>query len=195
MKKYNTSSGEVSGIVIVLVIVVVIIAGVIFGVIKFTANKKTEASKSNTVTQTVEKPKPVYDTTIGNVKFSLVSSDYIGRVIKAKSSYEKDVTTTEQFVRVVIGAQNKGKSNLTQYSWDVGNIVDSEGRNFVSINDQAYSLLPKPDLCGAILKPEFTPTTCVKYYEVSNKSTNLKIVVKVTDPKKQDAVLDLNLGE
>ena len=37
--------------------------------------------------------------------------------------------------------------------------------------------LPDPDLCGALLKPEFEPTPCVRIYEVSTVSKNFKIQV------------------
>ena len=97
---------------------------------------------------------------------------------------------------MVVGAQNKSKVNLPQYSWDLGNIVDEEGRNFVPITNQAYFWLPVPDLCGALLKPEFDPIPCTRLYEVSKESTKLKIQVltlSATSSKKDQALLDLNV--
>ena len=62
-------------------------------------------------TQPPEPPKPVYEVTLGDVRFLLQSSEDLGKVIKSKSQYEKDLTTTEKFIKVVIAAQNKGKNN------------------------------------------------------------------------------------
>jgi len=192
----NLESGQTSKIIIILALVVLVIIVIAFGITKFVTNKKEDASKpsnSSSVTNNPpEPPKPVYEVTLGDVRFLLQSSEDLGKVIKSKSQYEKDLTTTEKFIRVVIAAQNKGKNNIAQYSWNVGNIVDSEGRNFLPIN--SYSLQPKPDLCGALLKPEFEPISCVRYYEVSKISTKLKVSVRATVPKKNDGFIDLNLN-
>jgi len=114
-------------------------------------------------------------------------------------SYPPDLVTTEKFIKVTIGAQNKGKSNVLQSSWDIGNIIDSDGRNFIPIINQAYFWLPKIDLCGSILKPEFEPTPCVKIYEVSKASDSLKIEVNATldlnSSKKQKSFVDLLVTE
>ncbi len=139
--------------------------------------------------------KPIYETKIDNIKFILESSEDMGNILKSQSSYEKDLTTTERFIKVVIGAQNKGVGSIPQYSWDVGDIVDSDGRRFVNINNKAYSWLPRPDLCGALLKPEFDPIPCVKYYEISKASTKLKVIIKVTPPKQEESFIDLNLNQ
>lgn len=191
----SSESGQTSKIIIILALVVIVIIVIAFGVTKFIATKKQGASKSEVPGDTTTKPseptKPIYETTLSDIKFILESSEDLGNVLKSNVSYQKDLTTTERFIRVVIGAQNKEKNNIAQYAWNVGNIVDSDGRNFVSINDKAYSLLPKPDLCGALLKPEFEPIPCVKYYEVSKISTNLKVTVKVTVPKNKESLIDL----
>jgi len=79
---------------------------------------------------------------------------------------------------VTIGAQNKGTANIEERSWDIENIVDSDGRNFVPL--EGYSVdpwLPISNFCGALLKPEFDPVPCTKMYEVSKKSAGLKIRV------------------
>jgi hypothetical protein len=103
------------------------------------------------------------------------------------------LSTTEKFIKVTVAAQNKGKVNLPQFSWDIGNLVDSDGRNFVPINEKAYYFLPQPSLCGEVLKPEFEPTPCVKLYEVSKASTNLKIMLTAsgTTSKKEAALIDI----
>jgi len=191
--KQNLESGEMSKILIFLLVAVFVVIIIVYGIIKFTSgNKQKDISNinDNSIVVTPELPSPVYNITLGDIKFSVELNENLGNTLKSQSSYVEDLVTTEKFIKVVIGAQNKGKNNVPQYSWEVGNIVDSEGRNFVSINDKAYSYVPKPDLCGAILKPEFQPVPCVKYYEVSKASKNLKIVVKITEPKKE-ALLDL----
>lgn len=196
--EFNKQSGQISKKLIISAIIVFVIIAIVYAVIKFISVRKSETLKTENSSQSQneipEVPKPVYDATLGDVKFLLKSSQNLGNILKSPSSYEKDLVTTEKFIKVIIGTQNKGKNNIAQYSWSVGNVVDSEGRNFVSINNQAYSWLPKPDLCGALLKPEFEPIPCVNYYEVSKESTGLKIVVTITTPKKQESLIDLNLN-
>lgn len=191
----NKSSGKISKVLIILAAVLLVVIVVVFVVIRVAATKKSQTSLVNSSTpQKPEPPKPVYETTIGDIRFLLISSEDLGNFLKAKSSYEPDLKTTEKFIKVVIGAQNKGKNNTDQYFWDIGNIVDSEGRNFIPDN-QAYYFLPRPDLCGSVLKPEFRPISCVKIYEVSRLSKNLKIEVKVGDSKKQPSFIDLKLTQ
>jgi|SRR3989344_67181 len=190
--KRNFQSGQVSKILIVLMVIIFVVIVIIYGATKFFGNRVAKNSGSiSKETIIPEIPKPVYEITLGDTKFLVELYQDLGSVLKSPTSYESDLTTTERFIKVTVGAQNKGKNNVAQYSWDVGNIVDSDGRNFVSINDKAYSHLPKPDLCGALLKPEFKPVPCIKYYEVSKASKDLKVVVKITEPKKQEALLDL----
>jgi hypothetical protein len=77
-----------------------------------------------------------------------------------------------------MGAQNVGKENISERSWDIENIVDSEGREFVPLDSYAVGdWLPDPNLCQTLLKPAFDPTPCVKIYEVSKKSSGFKIRV------------------
>ena len=93
------------------------------------------------------------------------------------SSWQKDITTTERFVKVTIGAQNQGDQNIEAQVWSLGDIVDSDGRHFTSSQYDIDSWLPQPNLCGTLLKPAFDPTPCVKIYEVSKVSKGLKIEV------------------
>ena len=102
----------------------------------------------------------------------------------------KDLITTERFIKVTIGAQNKGKENIKKNTWDIENIVDSEGRNYISLDYAANPWMSDPDLCGELLKPEFSPTPCSKIYEVSKISSGLKIRV-VDTKKKTEALIDL----
>lgn len=127
----------------------------------------------------------------------------LGNVLKGSQSrnpsWQKDLPTTERFIKVTIGAQNKGLTNIKEQVWDIGNIVDSEGRNFTSSQYNVDSWLPDPNLCGALLKPDFEPASCVKIYEVSKVSKGLKIQVislkkvgnEYPSDKKDTALIDL----
>ena len=183
-------SGQVSKIFIILAAAILVVIIIIFAVMGATRVKKPSGGEAPAEGA---EPQPVYETTIGDIRFLYESARDLGRVITAKTYYEQKLTTTDKFVKVVIGAQNKGKRDTEEYLWDVGNIVDSAGRNFVSINNEAYGFLPQPDLCGAVLKPEFEPTPCVKLYEVSAISGKLKVDVSVRQggAKKQKAYIDL----
>lgn len=136
-------------------------------------------------------PKPVYEVQMEDIRFVLELSEELGNVLQSSQTYVTKLTTTEKFIKVTVGAQNKGKGNIAPYTWDLGNIIDSEARNFVPITNRAYAFLPQPDLCGDLLKPEFDLTPCVRIYEVSKISTGLKVEVILTSPKKDKALLDL----
>lgn len=186
----NNQSGQISRILIILAVIVFVGIIVVFSVTKIIQTKRSAESSG-----IEEPPKPVYETTIGEVKFLFKSARNLGSVLMPKESYGKSLITTERFIEVTVGAQNKGKNNIDQYSWDLGNIIDSDGRNFLADN-RVYEWLPQPDLCGALLKPEFEPTPCVKIYEVSKESKELKIEVKFGEDgalKKQTSILDLKL--
>lgn len=193
IKHINNQSGKISKVLLILAAVVLVAIVIIFLVTRIVASRKSQDSNQNgtTTPTTQEPPKPVYEAQLEDIRFLLLTSLDLGNVLKAKSTYQRDFTTTEKFIEVVIGAQNKGKNNTEPYSWDMGNIVDSDGRNFIPITNQAYEWLPRPDLCGALLKPEFEPIPCVRIYEVSKESAGLKVEVKITGPKKQSTLLDL----
>ena len=195
--KTNKSSGKISKILLILAVVLLVVIVVVYVIVIGAVKKKSQTSPTNSsstssIPEKPEPPKPVYEATIQDVKFLFISAKNLGSVLKARSQYEKDLNSTERFIKVTVGAQNKGKNNLPQYSWDIGNIVDSEGRNFIPDN-RAYYFLPKPDLCGAILKPEFKYTPCVKIYEVSKQSKDLKIEVKTNNAKQKPLFLDLKI--
>jgi len=201
--KFNTSAGQISRVLIIVAVLVLVTIVVVYFVIKMTAGKRQQAQTVNNSAAETENapPKLVLETTIGDVKFIFQSAKNLGNTIQGSTntySTPQTITTTERFIKVIIGAQNKGKSNVPLHAWDIGNIVDSDGRNFISINDKASFLVPKPNLCGAILKPEFDPVPCVKIYEVSKISKNLKIEVLFSAPgstKKQKSLIDLEINE
>lgn len=200
MKQHtHYSSGKTSTILLICAVILILMIAIVFAVVKVNSSKKptTQTTITTTTENTNEPPPPLYETTMGDIRFVMLSAEDLGNVLKSKNaSYQQDLTTTEKFIKVTMGAQNKGKINIQQGTWDVGNILDDAGRNFTSINDYAYNFLPYPNLCGALLKPEFEPTPCVKIYEVSKASTKLKIQVNWLAPnssKKQEGFVDLNV--
>ncbi len=192
--KIKNQKGEISRVLLVLAGVVLLIIIVIFIFARFIGTSKSGLPSSGNSVQPSSSPTPtpsVYEAKIGDIKFALISSENLGNIIKAKNAYDKDLTTTERFIKVTIGAQNQGKNNTEQYAWDLGNIVDSEGRNFIVINDYSFSG-SQTNVCGSILKPEFAPIQCSKIYEVARVSTGLKVQV-TAGAKKQKALIDLKI--
>lgn len=166
-----------------LLIIIIII------VILFVVRSNNSKKKNGSV---VEEPaKLVYEKQVGDINFTLDSSIDLGNVLKAKNQYQKDVTTTERFIQVVVGAQNKGKLTTGPNTWDLVNIIDSDGRIFPNVNNQASFYLPNPNPCGLALKPEFYPVNCTKIYEVAKISKGLKIQITVKDHTTE--LLDLKL--
>lgn len=175
-------SGQISRTLIILAVVVLCAIVLVYFVTRMAAGNRAREEEARKQAEQAEQkePEPVYELLVGDVQFSFQSARNIGNFISGKTASvagQPDLTTTERFIRVTVGAQNKGLVNTAPYSWQLGNIVDSEGRNFVPIDEKAYYFLPKPDTCGQILKPEFSPTPCVKIYEVSKASTKLQLKV------------------
>jgi len=196
----NSQKGQVSRLLLILAIIVFVA-----GIIVFIVIKATTVPPKPVMDQPVG-PKVVYEATLGDIKFTFQEARDRGKILTGSSSrypdWQKDLVTTEKYIVVTIGAQNKGKENIPDRVWDIGNIVDSEGRNYVSLDNIADAWQPDPNLCGALLKPEFAPTPCVKIYEVSRISTGLKIVISVQKKdnsanyssdtsKKEETLLDL----
>jgi hypothetical protein len=179
MKKFNKSAGQVSKLLLVLAVIVLVAAIITFLVMKMA--EKPAAPKTptgNTI------PTPVYEQTLGNIRFVFEDAVDEGNTLSASDvtnsrygySGQPDLKTTEKFIEVTIGAQNQGTENTDENAWD---IVDSQGRNFVP--EETYTVnpwLPNPNLCGALLKPAFNPTPCTKIYEVSKESTGLRVQVE-----------------
>lgn len=181
-KNINKSSGQVARLLLVLAIIVLVAVIIVYLVMRMAEPAPKPPQPSSSSGGVVQ---PVYEQTLGNLRFVFESARDMGNALKASAvtnptynSYQKDLTTTEKFIEVQMGAQNVGKENIEERSWDLGNIVDSEGREFEP--DGGYMVdpwLPNPNLCGTLLKPAFDPTPCVKIYEVSKKSSGLKITV------------------
>ena len=180
--KINKESGQASRLLLVLAVVVLVAVIITFLIMKMAQRPPEPPPPPVDVV-----PLPVYEKTLGNIRFVFESAIDRGKILKASdiknalyaSSSQKDLITGEKFIRVTIGAQNKGTINTELNAWNMENIVDSQGRNFIPLEGYLISpWLPNPDLCGALLKPAFNPTECTKIYEVSRESTGLKIRVE-----------------
>lgn len=186
--KFKKSPGLASRTLIILAVVVFLAMAVVYLALSLAGgNQQAQQNQKKKVDE------PVYEKTLGDIRLVLESSIDMGSILPAKDRYQNTVTTTGRFIKVVVGAQNKGKIDTTTGSWDIGNIIDSEGRNFVAVDSKAYHYLPKPNSCGAILKPEFDPVPCTKIYEVSKESRGMKVVVTSLLPARATSLLDLNL--
>jgi hypothetical protein len=174
-KKYNIEKGQVSRLLLVLAIIVFVAVIISYIVIEMATPPPKPPPQEQ------EGSKITYEATLGDIKFTFQEAIDKGKVLKGSESknpqWQKDLTTTEKFIVVTIGAQNKGKENIPERVWGIENIIDSEGRNFVPMEYDVGPWLPEPNLCGALLKPEFSPTPCTKIYEVSRISTGLKVEV------------------
>ena len=176
--------GQTSRLLLVLAAIILVAVIIVFLVMRMA----TPAPKPPTPGPE-EVQLPVYEKQLGNIRFVFLSGLNKGGVLKSSeiknsqynSSYQKDLAATPggDFIQITIGAQNKGNENTEQNAWDIENIVDSKGRNFVPI--ETYTVAPWIDAqnqCGALLKPEFDPLPCTKIYEVSKQSTGLKIRIE-----------------
>jgi hypothetical protein len=175
-KNINKSSGQIGKILLVLVIIVIIAIGIAYVVVK-RAEKPPVQENPPPITA----PELVYTATIGDIKFLFLEATDKGSILRGKDSrapdWQQDLKTTERFIMVTIAAQNTGKENTLQKVWDVGEIIDNEGRIFPPITQGVNNWLPQEDLCGNILKPSFEPTSCKKIYEVAKVSQGLKVKV------------------
>ena len=185
MFKFNKSTGQVSKLLLVLAVIVFVAVIITFLIMKMAEKPPAPVQP---VTPTI--PLPVYEQTLGNIRFVFESAIDKGEDLKVSDIVQNQYISTSQkdlpidnpgakYIQVTIGAQNTGMVNTESNSWDVENIVDSQGRNFVPL--QGYTItpwLPTPDLCGSLLQPSFDPSPCTKIYEVSKQSTGLKIRVE-----------------
>lgn len=179
MFKYNKESGQMARLLLVIAAVVLVAIVIAFLIMKMAE----KPPKPPVVDDGPKVELPVYEQKLGNIRFVFMSARDMGKILKASdvsSAYynAKDLSTSEKFIMVTVGAQNKGTVNIEPSSWDLGDIVDSDNRRFVPLDEYTVGgWLPEKKLCKTLLKPEFDPTPCVKIYEVSKGSTKLKIEV------------------
>lgn len=176
-KNINKSSGQVAKVLLSLAVLVLVAMAVAYIIVS-----RTKPTPPPVVEQPTE-AKPVYEATVGDIRFIFLEATDKGNILRGSESinpqWQKDVTTTERFIELVVGAQNVGKFNTEQRIWDIGEIIDSEGRNFIPTVKDVRNWLPQTDQCGSVLQPSFEPTPCTKIYEVAKVSKGLKIKVYV----------------
>lgn len=165
---------------LLLILAVVIFLAIIITYVIIAVSEKPQQP----VTQTPQQNLPVYEKQLGNIRFVFEEARDKGSTLTAADQLSpnfgvnKELTTTERFVIITVGAQNMGKENIDQNAWDLGNIIDSEGREFVPLDNYiVQGWLPQDNGCGKLLKPAFDPVPCMKIYEVSKKSQGMKIEV------------------
>lgn len=202
MFRFNKQSGQASRTLLVLAVVVLVAAIIAYLVIKMAEKPpKPPAPEIPTIEL------PVYETKIGDIRFVFEYAINKGGVLKKSEVINNKYSFTNQenfaisnsganFIIVSIGAQNIGKINIIKGVWDIENIVDSDGREFVPLDSHKVKpWLPEEDTCGSLLKPSFDPTPCTKIYEVSKQSVGLKIRVidkkDSSNNKRKEALLDL----
>jgi len=188
---FKNQSGQVAKLMLSLVIVCLIAIAIAYIVLRAT----TQPTPPPTLNENIEEvPKAVYENTINDIKITFQEAYNYGSVLYGSASnnpnYQKNLETTEKFISVTIGAQNKGKKDTTNGVWNLGNIIDSEGRNFIPNNYSANPWISKDNGCGDVLKPEFTPTSCTKIYEVSKVSQGLKVEVLVSHKDEKEDKYD-----
>lgn len=199
------------GIVLFLVLGVIIVA-VGIAIYNVVVKYPKQTQNSQQIVQTVipeEKnmPAPIYEVIVGDVKFKLLEVKNLGNILRCEDrinfSYggecpeSYDLVTTDKFIKVIITAQNIGKENIKRLGWKINEMVDNGGRKFYS--DKTSSWVPDESKCSELLKPNFEPTPCTTIYEVSNRSTGLKVRVSSSSfiqPKNapaQEFYIDLGL--
>ncbi len=179
----HSKGGVAKGLLIFggIIAVAVIIAFIVIRV----AGKPPEEPVSPEENGGEEVYQPVYEATIGDIKFTFLEAEDKGDVLKGSESiypqWQKDVTTKEKFIKVIIGAQNIGKENIPEKRWDIAEVIDNEERAFEPLGSKARAWVIaedyEEDQCGALLKPGFLPTPCVRIYEVAKVSTAFKVKV------------------
>src|SRR3989344_4220460 len=115
---FKHSRGATSTILLVLGVVLIIVIVVVYIVIRTGAIKNAGTKPATTEETVTGPPPPVYDTNIGDVKFIFIQAQDLGNNLTSPNkSFSSNLTTTEKFIKVTIGAQNVGKLNIAQQSW------------------------------------------------------------------------------
>lgn len=197
-KNINKSSGQIARALLAIAIIVLIAIIIAYIVVKRAEKPPTPPTPSP------NEVKPVYEATLGDIRFLFLEATDKGDTLYGKDSrspdWQKDLKTVERFIELIVGAQNVGKENTTQKIWDIGDIIDSEGRRFTPAGQEVSNWLPDYDhnLCGSILRPSFEPAPCKKIYEVAKISTGLKVQVflrnkEYSDKIAAEALIDIKL--
>jgi len=188
LKQKGASALIIIGVVLVAIIIVAVAVKLLMG-----PAEEPEEEKEP------EESKPQYEVTIGNVKYLFEQAIDEGGVLeKEDGNFEDwrdpyDAKSTDKIIKVTIKARNVGKVNINGRSWNVGEMVDSEGRIFEPERQADFRpWLPENNKCNVLLKPGFTPSSCTKIYEVAEVSKDLKVrVITNIDNKEEYDFIDL----
>ena len=186
--KNKKSSGEISPQILLLM--GGIIASVVVAVIIFLVVFKKEAPP---LIEEIKPKGPVTEFKSKNIKVFLAEAEDIGNILLGQDGRNpgtKDVTTTERFIKVKVFAENIGQEETTSGVWDIGEIVDNEGRKF-PYSRGLESWFPADSQCGKNLKPGFTPVFCTRIYEVSKISEGMKIKIMIRGKTSEEGFIDL----
>ena len=194
LKNIQKQSGQIAKTLLVLAIIVLIALVVAYIVVNRTKPKPQPTPGPE------PEALPVYENTIGNIRFLFLEATDLGSILlgkESRSDWQPDIKSTERFIKVMVGAQNIGKENTSEQIWTIGDIIDDEGRSYIASGDETRNWLPEKLLCGTILKPSFDPTPCIKIYEVANVAKNLKIKIlvyrKSYSQEYDEALIDIKL--
>lgn len=184
-------AGQASRLLLILAAVVLVAGVIVYLVIRMATpapKPKVEIKTTPTPNAATTTLAAAYEKQLNNIKFIFQSAINRGIVLNAvdvinnpNSSQVESINATPggKFIQVTVGARNEGKQNIAQGSWDLGNIVDDQGREFIPMEPDTVSpWIFNSDSCGSLLMPAFDPTPCTKIYQVSDASTGLKITVE-----------------
>ncbi len=201
--QFTKSPGQASRTLIILIFVILCAGLLVYVGLKLAGGKPaipvndTASGAADAVPQVVVPPK-VYDFQLEDIKVTMQSAVNLGNILYTNPNGDNAVKTTEKFILVSVIAENIGKTDTGQSMWDLGNMVDSDGRVFGPADYRAQDYMRRfNSACGAPMKPGFTPTPCVRLYEVAKISHGLKLEVRISDRTGKQTVeqLDLNSGD
>ena len=202
MFKFNKSSGQVSRLFLVLGIVILVAVIIVYLVMKMVTPAPKPVVSLPTATGT---PSLVFQKQVGDIQFVFQNGVDKGTVITTAQIVNTQIvpqfesnqnapvsnlvaSSGGKYIQVTVGAQNEGLGNIDQGSWDIGNVVDSQGRNFIPLDATIDApWISANNGCGALLLPALDPVPCTKIYEISNKSTGLKITVENLEKSTKNA--------
>jgi len=198
-KNYSNSSGKGALFLIIGIVAVVVIALVV----ATTVLRSPEAPEDEIIEVVKgEMPEPVYELVVGDIKFSFIEAKEMGNILRCQERSvvprtcrpQYDLSTTDKFIKVKITAQNVGRDNIARGSWGIEELIDSEERIFYPPHrDGARHWVPEESECGALLRPGFTPTSCIQIYEVADRSIGLRVGVSGQVDRDKQHFLDLDL--
>ena len=134
-RRSSAEAGQASRLLLILAIVILVAAIITYLVIRMA--EKPPAPNPGPIN---EIPQPVYEQTLGNIRFIFESALDKGGVLRVSQIINPRYDRKEdffisnsgaKFIKVTVSAQNMGTENTVKGAWDIENIVDSKGREFI----------------------------------------------------------------